>query len=150
MSAERKTSSLRLRVTAAAETQIRSGHPWVYSDSVREQNRDGAAGELAVIFDRADKFLAVGFFDPDSPIRVRVLHVGKPLAIDAAFWQTRLVAAMQRRAGMFDERTNGYRIINGESDGWPGLVLDRYATTLVLKIYTTAWLTMLEEITALI
>ena len=51
---------LRLRVTATAEQYLRAGHPWVYSDSVREQNRDGVAGELAVIFDRHDKFLAIG------------------------------------------------------------------------------------------
>lgn len=129
---------------------MRGGHPWVFADSVREQNRTGAAGELAVIFDRQDKFLALGFFDPDSPIRVRVLHVGKPLVIDESFWRRRLDAAVQRRRGLFDERTNGYRLINGESDGWPGLVLDRYATTLVLKIYTAAWLARLAEITELI
>ena len=129
---------------------MRGGHPWVFADSVREQNRAGIAGELAVIFDRQDKFFAVGFFDPDSPIRVRVLHMGKPLVIDGDFWRTRLDAAVQRRRGLFDEQTNGYRLINGESDGWPGLVLDRYATTLVLKIYTAAWLARLAEITELI
>ncbi len=141
---------LRLRVAAVAEQHIRAGHPWVFSDSVKEQNRPGAAGELAVIFDRNDKFLAVGFFDPESPIRVRVLHVGKPLPVDAAFWGTRLEAALQRRDGLFGATTTGYRLINGESDGWPGLVLDRYDTTLVLKIYTAAWLERLVEITNLI
>lgn len=141
---------LRLRVTAAAEKHVRAGHPWVFSDSVREQNRAGAAGELAVIFDRNDKFLAVGFFDPESPIRVRVLHVGKPLTVDAEFWRGRLDAALKRRERLFDANTTGYRLINGESDGWPGLVLDRYDTTLVLKIYTTAWVERLEEITALV
>lgn len=143
-------SRLRLRVTAAAEKQIRAGHPWVFSDSVRELNRKADPGELAVIYDRNDKFLAIGFFDPDSPIRVRVLHTGKPLTVDTAFWQTRLDTALQRRAGRFDERTTGYRLINGESDGWPGLVLDRYATTLVLKLYAPAWLGRLGEIVALI
>ena len=141
---------LRLRVTAAAEKHIRAGHPWVFSDSVREQNRDGAAGELAVLVDRADKFLAVGFFDPESPIRVRILHVGKPLKIDAEFLRARLETALQRREGLFDTSTTGYRLINGESDGWPGLVLDRYDTTLVLKIYTTAWLNWLDTIEPLI
>jgi 23S rRNA (cytosine1962-C5)-methyltransferase len=141
---------LRLRVTATAENYIRAGHPWVYSDSVREQNRDGCAGELAVIFDRNDKFLAVGFFDPNSPIRVRILHVGKPLTVAVEFWRARLEAVLKRREGLFDARTTGYRVINGESDGWPGLVLDRYDTTLVLKIYTAAWLERLEEITGLI
>ena len=129
---------------------MRGGHPWVFADSVREQNRDGAAGELAVIYDRADKFLAVGLFDPDSPLRVRVLHTGKPATVDAVWWAARLDATVRRRDGLFDERTTGYRVINGESDGWPGLVLDRYDDTLVLKLYTAAWLPRLEEIAALI
>src|SRR6185312_12762501 len=125
-------SPVRLRVTAAAETQLRAGHPWLFGDSVREQNRDGAAGDLAVIFDRKDKFFAVGLFDPDSPIRVRILHVGKPQTIDAGWWSARLAQSIDRRLNLFDDQTNGYRLINGESDGWPGLVLDRYDQTLVV------------------
>jgi 23S rRNA (cytosine1962-C5)-methyltransferase len=130
---------LRLRVTKAAESQVRLGHPWVYSESILEQNREGDVGELGVIFDRQNKFLAVGLFDPSSPLRLRVLHAGKPQTIDATWWAAHLERALARREGLFDESTNGYRVVNGESDGWPGLVLDRYADTLVLKIYTAAW-----------
>lgn len=135
---------LRLRVTKASESAIRSRHPWVFSDSVQEQNRAGEMGELAVIYDRQDKFLAMGLFDPDSPLRVRIIHVGKPTTIDRAWWAARLQETITRRAGMFDARTDGYRCINGESEGWPGLVVDRYATTLVLKLYTAAWLPRLD------
>jgi 23S rRNA (cytosine1962-C5)-methyltransferase len=141
---------LRLRLTAAAETAVRSGHPWVYADSVQETNREGWLGELAVLFDRKDKFLAVGLFDPHSPLRVRVLHAGKPQKIDAGWWQAHLVATLARRDGLFDPQTTGYRLIHGESDGWPGLVLDRYDHTLVLKLYTAAWLPRLEEIAGLL
>jgi 23S rRNA (cytosine1962-C5)-methyltransferase len=141
---------LRLRVTAAAETILRGGHPWLFADSIREQNRDGHAGELAVIFDRKDKFLAVGLFDPDSPLRVRVLHAGKPVTIDENWWRENFSRAIGRRKNLLDERTNGFRWINGESDGWPGLVLDRYAESLVLKIYTAAWLPKLDEVATLI
>ncbi len=141
---------LRLRVTTAAETAVRSGHPWVFSESIQESNRAGQMGELAVIYDRKDKFLAVGLFDPDSPIRVRILHAGKPQTIDAVWWQTHLELALGRRAGLFDAQTTGYRLIHGESDGWPGLVLDRYDTTLVLKLYSAAWLPWLDKIQSLI
>jgi 23S rRNA (cytosine1962-C5)-methyltransferase len=141
---------LRLRVTAAAESAIRSGHPWVFAESLREQNRKGRLGELAAVYDRKDRFLAIGLFDPDSPLRVRVLHAGNPVAIDAAWWRERLRQAIARRDGLFDEQTTGYRWINGESDGWPGLVLDRYDTTLVLKLYTVAWLPRLKEVVDLI
>ncbi len=138
---------LRLRVTAAAESAIRGGHPWVFDASIREQNRAGQAGELAVIYDRQDKFLALGLYDPLSPIRVRVLHHGKPATADESWWRARLQTALARRNGLFDAQTTGYRCLSGESDGWPGIVLDRYDTTFVLKLYTAAWLPRVGEVT---
>ena len=140
------TPRLRLRVTAAAESAIRGGHPWVFDASIREQNRPGQAGELAVIFDRRDKFLALGLYDPLSPIRVRVLHHGKPATADAPWWRARLQTALARRDGLFDAQTTGYRCLSGESDGWPGLVLDRYDTSFVLKLYSAAWLPRVGEV----
>ena len=150
MPAVTANTRVRLRVKATAETIVRGGHPWVFADSLRDQNREGQTGELAVIYDRNDKFLAVGLFDADSPIRVRILHAGKPQTIDAAWWQARLSQTRARRAGLFDAQTTGYRLIHGESDGWPGLVLDRYDTTLALKLYTAAWLPRMDETLALI
>jgi 23S rRNA (cytosine1962-C5)-methyltransferase len=137
-------------VTAAAESIVRGGHPWVFAQSLRAQNRDGETGELAVIFDRKDQFLAVGLFDADSPMRVRILHAGKPQAIDTPFWERRAQDAFRQREGLFDSQTTGYRCINGESDGWPGLVLDRYGDTYVLKLYTAAWLPRLQELAPLL
>jgi 23S rRNA (cytosine1962-C5)-methyltransferase len=137
---------LRLRVTATAESLIRGGHPWLYDASIREQNRAGQVGELAVIYDRRDKFLALGLFDPLSPIRVRVLHHGKPATADDVWWRARLQAALARRGGLFDAQTTGYRCLSGESDGWPGLVLDRYDTTFVLKLYSAVWLPRVREV----
>lgn len=139
-----------MRVTAAAENRIRAGHPWVFSDSVRQQKRPGRAGDLAAIYDRKDRFLAVGLLDPTSPIRVRILLAGKPQPINRTWWVARLEQAVVRRHGIFDAQTTGYRLIHGESDGWPGLVLDRYAETLVLKIYTGAWWPRLSEIIEII
>ena len=144
------TARLRLRVTATAETLLRGGHPWLFANSVREQNRPGNSGEIAVIYDRKDQFLAVGLYDAESPIRTRILHAGKPVTINENWWRENLANALARRVGLFDAQTNGHRWINGESDGWPGLVLDRYSDTLVLKIYTAIWLPRLAEITRLI
>ena len=141
---------LRLRVTAAVEQKLRGGHPWLFAESIREQNRDGQMGELAVIYDRNNQFLGIGLFDPDSPLRVRLLHVGKSVTIDKAWWWQRLQVALERRRGLFDEHTDAYRWIHGESDGWPGLVLDRYGAVLVLKLYTAAWLPRLEALIELI
>jgi 23S rRNA (cytosine1962-C5)-methyltransferase len=107
-------------------------------------------GEFAVIYDRNDQFLAIGLYDPDSPIRVRILHAGKPQVIDAAWWQQNLSASLQRRTSLFGKETTGYRCINGENDSWPALVLDKYDTTLVLKIYSGIWLQRLPDLAALL
>jgi 23S rRNA (cytosine1962-C5)-methyltransferase len=130
-----------VRVTNDAVRQLRGGHPWVFDRSITSVGHDGAPGDLAVVFDAKRRFVAVGLYDPLSPIRVRVLHQGAPRAIDEAFWAERVAAAAARR----DERvaagdTTGYRLVHGENDGFPGLVVDRYDDTLVVKAYATAWL----------
>src|SRR3954470_22359495 len=137
---------LRLRVSPAAEKQVRAGHPWIYDASIRGQNREGEPGELAVIYDRNNRFLAIGLYDPKSPLRVRIIHRGKPQTIDSDWWRKQLQRALEKRSGLFDQHTNAYRCVHGESDGFPGLVLDRYANVAVLKLYTAAWLPRLEEI----
>jgi 23S rRNA (cytosine1962-C5)-methyltransferase len=142
--------TLRLRVSAAAESALRSGHPWVYAQSIQDQNRKGKPGDLAVIYDRKDRFLAIGLFDPESSLRFRALHTGKPERLDREWWHRHLVRALERRQGIADEQTNAYRCLNGESDQWPGLVLDKYDSTLALKLYTEAWFPHLELIAALV
>lgn len=138
---------LRLRVSPPAERFIRSQHPWVYSDSITETSREGDIGDLAVVYDRKDKFLALGLYDPLSPIRLRVLHAGKPVKADREWWLQRVRAAKAKRLEHFDEaQTNAWRWISGENDGFPGLVLDRYDHTLVLKLYSAVWLPRLEEV----
>ncbi|WKZ39710.1 MAG: class I SAM-dependent rRNA methyltransferase [Anaerolineales bacterium] len=134
-----------LRITPPAERALRQGHPWIFGNSITEQSHAGAAGDLAVIFDNKRKFLAVGLYDPTSPIRVRVLQSRTPAVINADWFQHKLAAAAQLRAPLEAQHTNGYRLVHGENDGLPGLVLDRYADALVLKLYTPAWLPHLKE-----
>lgn len=141
---------LKLRLTPAAERAVQGGHPWVFADRIREINRPGIAGELAIAYDRQDRFLAIGLYDPDSTIALRVLHTGKPVQLDDAWWRERLAIPLRKRAALGDDATTGYRCVNGESDGWPGLVLDRYAGCYVLKLYTAAWFPHLDRIAGLI
>jgi 23S rRNA (cytosine1962-C5)-methyltransferase len=145
-----KPTRLRLRVAPTAERHLRGGHPWLFDESIREQNRPGQAGEFAVLYDKQDRFLAIGLFDPDSPIRVRVLHCGKPATLDDAWWRARFATAVEKRKALFGPETTGYRIVHGESDGFPGLVLDRYDDALVLKLYSAAWLPHLALLRALL
>ena len=107
-------------------------------------------GELAVIFGRDNQFLAIGLYDSESPIRIRVLHCGKAQTIDSQWWNFRLEETCFRRIEVASALTNGLRWINGESDGWPGLVLDQYDRTLVLKLYSATWFTYLELLLKLI
>ena len=134
---------LALRVTPAAERALRDGHPWLFAQSITEQNRakqkSSRPGDLAVVFDRKNRFLAVGLYDPTSPIRVRILQHGDPAQIDADFFRQRLAQATDRRAALA-ANTTGYRLVHGPNDGLPGLVVDRYADTLVLKLYAISWL----------
>lgn len=131
-----------MRISAQAERALRQGHPWIFDQSITEQSHPGAPGDLAVIFDDKRRFLAVGLYDPTSAIRVRILQSRTPANIDAGWFLKKLVAANFLRKPLLNpaaQVTDGYRLVNGENDGLPGLVLDRYADTLVLKIYTSAW-----------
>lgn len=138
---------LRLRLFPRAETAVRGGHPWVYADSIKSQNRGGVTGELAVIYDRRDRFFAVGMYEAESPIRVRILHCGKPAEIGREWWLGKARECLARRERVvLKEGTDGARLINGESEGFPGLVADKYADTLVVKVYAAGWLVRWEEI----
>jgi 23S rRNA (cytosine1962-C5)-methyltransferase len=138
-------SLLKIRLTPNAERYVRQGHPWVYSQSIVDSSRPGATGDVAAIYDKKkDKLLALGLYDAESPLAIRILHVGKPVKVDTAWWRERMAATLEARrpllAQLAASHTDGFRFINGESSGWPGLVADAYAGTLVMKIYSGAWL----------
>jgi len=129
-----------VRITEDALRHVRAGHPWIFDRAITAASHDAPPGALAVVFDRRRRFAAIGLWDPTSPLRVRVLHAGDPRPVDEAFWAERLDAAAALRHELAaDPGTTGYRLVNGESDGFPGLVLDRYGDTAVAKVYTPAW-----------
>src|SRR5215203_2084440 len=133
-----------LRINAPAERALRQGHPWIFDQSITEQSHAGMPGDLAVIFDAKRRFLAIGLYDPTSAIRVRILQSRDSATINTDWFQNKLTAATLIRAGLEAKNTTGYRLVHGENDGLPGLVLDRYDDTLVLKLYTPAWIPHLK------
>lgn len=141
-----------LQVTRDAERQLRSGHPWLFGDAITKASHAGAVGDLAVVFDQKRRFVAIGLYDPTSPIRLRVLQQGTPATIDQAWLQQQIVLAAALRVPLVASgQTTGYRLIYGENDGLPGVVVDRYAATLVVKLYTAAWIPqLLDLLTALL
>lgn len=140
---------LAVRITPDALRQVRGGSPWIFDGSITSVRgaEEAAPGDLAVVFDQRREFAAIGLWDPGSPIRVRVLHTGRPTPIDDLWWRSRLDEALARRGALVtDPDTTAYRVVHGENDGFGGLVVDRYDTTLVLKLYSDVWWSHLRPV----
>jgi 23S rRNA (cytosine1962-C5)-methyltransferase len=120
----------------------------VFESSITSTNGDGRPGDLAVLFDAERRFQGIGLYDPDSPIRVKMLHHGRPVQVTPAWWRQRFADALERRAQLFASgTTTAFRCVHGENDGLPGLVVDRYGpAVLVVKLYSVAWLAHLRTV----
>jgi len=136
---------LAIRLSAQAERAVRNNHPWIYADSIISQNQPGKTGQLAVIFDRRRHFLAIGLYDPHSVIRVRLLAFNHPVTISSA-WLANKIQTVNRKRDKLPAGTNAYRIVHGENDGLPGLVIDQYKNIAVIKLYTLAWFPHIDDI----
>ena len=130
---------VKLQVSNSAVASLHRGHPWLYVERITRESHRGEPGDLAVVFDNKKRFVAIGLYDPLSPVRLRVLRAGKPGPIDRPFFAGRIAQALARRLPLQQTETDGYRLIHGESDGMPGMVVDRYGDTAVVKLYTHAW-----------
>lgn len=145
--ADMATERISFQLVPAAEREVKKGHPWVFDKGIAKQNREGKAGAFAVIYDKNRDFVGIGLYDPDSPIRIRMLHRGKPVTIDDAWLYDKISTVITARRKLFgDANTNGFRLANGENDGLPGLIADYYDRTLVLKLDTAAWIPYLDKI----
>ena len=139
--------NISVRVKAAAERAVRQGHPWVFEDAIVKQSHLGNAGDLAVIYDREkNQFLAVGLYDPLSPMRIKILQALQPLRINRDWFIKKISEAQAKRTPLINDGTTGYRLVYGESDGFPALVIDRYGDTLVMKLYSTVWIPHLNAL----
>lgn len=121
-----------LRLTKPLRDAIAAGHPWVYDRALRPLPPGLAAGDLAVVADEHGP-LATVVVEPASPIRARVLDRDPDAAIDAAWARGRAHAAAAARAGDPTlAASDAWRIIHGENDFLPGLVVDLYAGVAVI------------------
>ena len=105
-------------------------HPWIFDGAIASGGGD--AGETVRVESNAGQFLGWAAFSPSSKIRARVWSFDESQRIDASFFAARIAQAIRARA-RFDIKSDGLRLIHGESDGLPGLVVDRYADTLVAQ-----------------
>jgi 23S rRNA (cytosine1962-C5)-methyltransferase len=115
---------------------LRGGHPWVYKRAIERPPAGLPAGAIVDVT-AAGKFVARGYFDPVSAVRVRILTRDPAEAIGPLFWRRRIArAAALRRAYVLGESTDCARLVHGEGDGLPGVVIDLYGKHAVLKLYS--------------
>jgi len=142
----RSKRNLAIRVSNQAEGKIRQKHPWIFDNSITSFSHLGNPGDLAIIFNKKNKFLALGLWDPLSPIRIRLLHYQQPVDLDQTWFSSKIKLSISKRSSIDQNTTTGYRLIHGENDGLPGLIVDRYDEILVIKIYSLAWAPHLEMV----
>jgi 23S rRNA (cytosine1962-C5)-methyltransferase len=118
------------------EAALLRGHPWVFSGAIAAIKGKAGAGDIVLAKDSDGKPLALGFFNPRTDIALRILTRNCEEKINPYFWRGRLHAACKLRHRIINEQTNAYRLINAEGDGFPGLIVDVYGSTLVLSITT--------------
>ena len=109
---------------------MRRKHPWVFDGAVARGGAD--SGETVRVESHEGRFLAWAAFSPRSRIRARVWSFDEAQRIDATFFSDRIARSIQARS-FFDIRSDGLRLVHGESDGLPGLVVDRYGDVLVAQ-----------------
>ena len=144
---EIEVQRLACKVTNTAETMLKKEHPWVFESSITKVNKAGKAGDLAIIFDRKkNKFLAAGLWDPFSPIRIKIIQFKNAASIDNRWVQQKLESAYELRRPLFETDTNGYRLVHGENDSFPGLIIDVYDQVVVIKMYSAIWMPYLTWI----
>ncbi len=133
-----------IQLKPGKEKSLLRRHPWVFSGAIAHMGGQPAAGATVAVTSSKGEFLGWGAYSPQSQIRVRIWDWEESTSIDQAFFYERLQRAIEARHAIPDlEVTNALRLVHAESDGLPGLIVDRYADTLVLQCLSSgpeAWL----------
>ncbi len=126
-----------IQLKRGKEDSLRRFHPWVFSGAIHRIENGIEEGDIVRVVNEKNDFIAVGHFQQGS-IAVRVLSF-HDVSIDDAFWHSRLASAfeMRRSIGLADvEMQNAYRLIHGEGDNLPGLIVDVYNKTAVMQAHS--------------
>ncbi|NKF22412.1 class I SAM-dependent rRNA methyltransferase [Solimonas marina] len=127
---------LTIKLRPREERRLRAGHLWVYSNEIDAgpEFRHIAPGSLCRVHDSRDKPLGIGYVNPKTLLAVRLLSGNVDVQIDRDWFVRRLTTALALRERLYGEPF--YRLVYGEGDGLPGLVIDRYGDVLVVQITT--------------
>ncbi len=123
-----------------------AGHPWLYAESI-PAIQEAQTGDFVALLSPKRRLLGIGLFDARSAIALRVLSTRAEDRPGPDLWRRRVREALRCRREALDlERTDAYRLLNGEGDRLPGIVVDNYAGYLSLKLDTEAWLPHLDDL----
>ncbi len=123
------------------ERPVKNRHPWIFSGAIDRIDEGFEAGDLVRVLSGQEEFLGIGYLNPGSQIVVRMLAF-EDVAIDEAFFDAKIVQAIEIRKRFMPPSTNAYRLIHSEGDFLPGLVVDVYGDFLVAEFNTAgidAW-----------
>ena len=119
------------------EKSVLRRHPWIFSGAVARVEGDPFPGATVNVVSSDGKFLGRAAYSPSSQIRARLWTFDPAEQVDADFFRRRILSAINARHTLqLDDQTDAYRLVNAESDGLPGLIVDRYAAVLVLQSLT--------------
>ena len=134
---EKRTMYKKIYLKKGKEESLKRFHPWIFSGAIQRTEGDLEEGEVVRVITAGGDFIAVGHYQIGS-IAVRVLSFSD-VDIDNEFWKSRLLSAynMRRSVGIVDNpQNNTYRLVHGEGDNIPGLVIDIYGNTAVMQAHS--------------
>ncbi len=123
-----------LTLKPGREKSLKRRHPWIFSGAIGRVDGTPDGGETVEVRSATGETLALAAYSPQSQIRARVWSFARETKVDAGFFRARLAAAIAlRRHAELARHTNAMRLVHAESDGLPGLIVDRYADVLVVQ-----------------
>ncbi len=126
-----------VKLKKGKEKAVRQLHPWVFSGAIDQIKGKPENGDIIMVIDSNNDFLAYGFFNSKSRVAVRLLEWNLETEINESWWRRKIKIAVKHRDELNTKDTNTYRLIFSEADFLPGLIVDRYADFLSVQILTS-------------
>jgi len=127
--------SARIYLKVSRDKSLLRKHPWIFSQAINKIKGKPMLGDTVDIYDHKEKWLARGAYSPESQIRVRVWSFNENEEIDSEFFRKKLLNAQTRRDWFIEKGgLTGYRLIAAESDGLPGITIDKYDNLIVCQL----------------
>ncbi|GIO34154.1 class I SAM-dependent rRNA methyltransferase [Paenibacillus sp. USDA918EY] len=115
--------------------RLEQGHPWIFKNEIESVQGDPQPGDLVHVVNHQGRYLATGYYNPASQITVRAVSYREIEAMDEAFFTERFLGCLKHRERFLNDG-NAYRLVYGEADFLPGLIVDRFDDVLVIQLLT--------------